>query len=673
MKKYVVLAFSAAAIFALAACGGAAVEAPEAQVPAQEQEQAPAQEQQDPEDTEEQVQQGDALSRADILANMPEFAPSGTLRWGTATTAESTIMTGWGNIVPNAVTRDMIFGNAGVMTANMNGEVFQNPMVTQNIEITDNADGSRTYTITIYPDLRFSDGTYIRALDFAGWAAFISHPYFMDISSAAGWQSVALTRIGYQEFMTGEVDTHSGIRIYSDTQFSVTHSADFLPFIWENESWLLNLYPMAMHVMLPGIDVVDNGYGVTFVGLTPENTAEFINGSNNDGWRFNPSVSAGPYTFVSFDEAATTIVLRANPYFIGTWDGYRPRIEYFIILQRDTPVLVDSLALGEIDIMIGTGGGDVVNPALDLTLSPDFNYTSYVRHGYGLLDFHVDHGPTQFPEVRQAIKWLLDRDEFAFLFTEGHGMVIQGPYSMSQWWYHEALGRGFYDMITHYTYNPERAIEVLEAGGWVLNSQGEPFVLGVDDVRYKDVSHLPQTEDDMLRFGDLMRLEIHWATFTVNRITDITNILLPHEMEAIGMGLVTHIFDNALPHRSRTLDPTPMFHMFNLGLNFVAFSWSPWDTYNPDLMGTGNANFVDNPELFELASRLRFMEIATEAGRDEFVDAWIDLQIFLNEYVLSIPLYADIFYDFYTARLQNWNNNSIWPTAFSVLRAYIVD
>jgi len=67
---------------------------------------------------------------------------------------------------------------------------------------------------------------------------------------------------------------------------------------------------------------------------------------------------------------------------------------------------------------------------------------------------------------------------------------------------------------------------------------------------------------------------------------------------------------------------------------------------------------------------LRVLDLTTEAGRNAFVEAYIDLQVYLNEQVLRIPLYVDIFYDFYPVWLANWRNNSIWGFANAVQRAY---
>ena len=622
------------------------------------------------------------MTRAEILATIPDVTPHGQIIMSFNAQVTANILQGWDNPVSNARIRDLVGGLfLSTMASNMDREFFPNPMVTRNIDIRDNADGSRTYTFTIYTENRFSDGRFITAADYAGWAALALHPYWNNITDSAGG---AIEIVGRDEFISGEADTLVGVRLYDDETFSVTMGAEWLPFIWEGPTFM-NWFPMPMHAMLPeGTTVRDDGDGVFFDGLTEEGLIQTINGTDGDGFRFTHHVAVGPYTFESWDPSSFIAVLRANPYFAGTWDGYVPRIETLIITQRDMPVIVDSLALGEIDMVSGQGGGDVLNAAFEHLVGVTHNAIDYPRHGYGLLRFHVDHGPTQFAAVRQAIKWMIDRDEFAQQFTEGHGTVVQGAYALSMWWYPIALQRGMYDRIIHYTFNPEMAIRILEDAGWVLNGQGEPFVLGTDPVRYKDVTGM-----DLLWFGsegtsdpsifhvngrDLMRLEIQWATFNVNRITDIVNMLVAPELPTIGILLTPTLFDNALAPMARAGGAEPEFHMFNLGSNF-ALVYSPWAQANPDpafLGGGFNTTFNRDYELFEMANRLRFMNLDTEEGRLEFVDAWIDMIVAENYAVREIPLYADIFYCFIPFRLQNWSMNSVWNWSEAIVRAYVL-
>ena len=49
---------------------------------------------------------------------------------------------------------------------------------------------------------------------------------------------------------------------------------------------------------------------------------------------------------------------------------------------------------------------------------------------------------SQFPEVRQAVAFCLDRAGFAKDFTGGYGGVQDGPYYSGSWMYQAAVGQG---------------------------------------------------------------------------------------------------------------------------------------------------------------------------------------------------------------------------------------
>jgi hypothetical protein len=112
------------------------------------------------------------------------------------------------------------------------------------------------------------------------------------------------------------------------------------------------------------------------------------------------------------------------------------------------------------------------------------------------------------------------------------------------------------------------------------------------------------------------------------------------------------------------------YGMFNLGLTFAQL-WNPWFSVDPEMGPAWNASQIDDPYLVELATRMRFLDLTTEAGREAFVVAYMDFMVYLNYLVTEIPLYIDIFYDFIPTWLGDWNNNSIWGAPRALTRAYI--
>ncbi|MCL2363898.1 MAG: ABC transporter substrate-binding protein [Defluviitaleaceae bacterium] len=384
-----------------------------------------------------------------------------------------------------------------------------------------------------------------------------------------------------------------------------------------------------------------------------------------DGFRFAPTVFVGPYVFHSVDTGAGHLQVQRNPRFGYTWDNFSPRIEYIIWREVPDPTLVDALAAGEVHMTVGQGQGQIINNALDMLVAGGtHNFTNYDRPGYGLIQFHTDTGPTQFTAVRQAFKWLIDRDVFGEMFTEGHGSTAHGPYANSWWWTQEARDAGMYDRLIMYTLNVPMAISLLEADGWNYTADGEPFV---GPGRWSDM-HIRHKWVD----GELMPLRIDWATFTSpNRITDIINVLLPGPMEEAGFYLneVRYAAPTALMMRQGEAEGV-RYNMFNLGLTFTG-AWAPWLTFSPDSIPAGNWGQVDMPHVMEAAYRIRNINDPTGDGRADFIEAFIEFMVVMNYEVTMIPLYVDIWFDFVPYWLGDWNNNALWGFAAAIQRAYV--
>lgn len=270
-----------------------------------------------------------------------------------------------------------------------------------------------------------------------------------------------------------------------------------------------------MSVLAPGADITDDGNGATF---SDNFTTDLIRDpivNETTGFRYKPTVTCGPYSFESYDANSNTAVVVRNEKFKGIYDGSKPSIDKIIVKLVEEATQIDELEAGTVDLIANLSGGTYVNAGLDLAESGAVSYVSYPRFGYGKIAFACNFGPTQFPAVRQAIAWLIDRDEFARQFTGGYGIVVDSNYAASQWEYQE--NKDILDeKLVHYTLNPDKAKEVLVADGWTLNEKGEDFVEGTDTLRYKMVN------------GELMPLTIQWAS-SGNSVADLISALLPSE------------------------------------------------------------------------------------------------------------------------------------------------
>jgi len=300
-------------------------------------------------------------TRASIIAGLADWpAPSGELVIATGTRIDQNILSSsWSNIQPLAHARVLMFEGLSTMSRNEFNEFFPNPMVMRDAAwpvITDNPDGSRTYRFTVYTENRFSDGSPITAASYAGAIA---------LSVSPQWATVVVSAIDWHElayrgpFSTGEIDVLPSVRLYNDSEFSLTIDGEYIPNVWEPSSYM-NVLPFPMHMY--GVEIHDNGDGVFlttmgrdyFCGDTLFDVVEggaaggylvarVEDGVNIyatdtdgnripvlDGIRYRPTVFSGPYMYYRSDVGNGVLELVVNPYFPGTWDGYLPRIERLI-------------------------------------------------------------------------------------------------------------------------------------------------------------------------------------------------------------------------------------------------------------------------------------------------------------------------------------------------------
>jgi peptide/nickel transport system substrate-binding protein len=369
---------------------------------------------------------GTLFTRAEILAVTDMSAPAGELVIGNTTPLTGNWIGGFDSTATPVWLREIIHGGRGTMVPDFDGNWIPNPMVLREpTRITDNPDGSRTYTFFIYDDNQWSDGTHITAADFVFGILVYSSPQFRAIGGSVVTGS---NLVGYQEFLNGpiiseEVDAEgnvtitrgdptpyfAGVRLHGTDSFSVTVPHYRLPFVWEflYQSWV----PTPLH------DWSNNGAAFTLED-TPQGarlsagfTEEFLQARVNapGGIRFNPTVVAGAYFLDSWDEGSGIAVLRRNPNFTAHWDGFHPQIYRLAFLGGiASAVQMDMLRMGEIDMIHALRAGNYINVGHDIVRElGQHSFISYARSGFGHLGWHCDHGVGQFTEVRRAVAWLL--------------------------------------------------------------------------------------------------------------------------------------------------------------------------------------------------------------------------------------------------------------------------
>ena len=521
-----------------------------------------------------------------------------------------------------------------------------------------NSDGSKTYTYTINKGLVWNDGSEIKAIDYVTTLMLWSSKVVGDMG--ADNSIVGKYLKGWSDFAQGKSKVFSGVRLIDEYTFSMTIAADYIPYFYE--LGLTQVGPTKLSFWLDDqVTIKDDGEGCYFSdNFTKEAYEEKINAAR----RAIPRVTAGPYNLKSFDESTKTAVLEVNPSYKGNYEGQKPAIQTLIYKKVVTETQLDELKTGSVDLLNGLSTGSVINAALDLVDAGGFNYTAYDRSGYGKLQLICDFGPTQFIEVRHAIAYLLDRNDFAKAFTGGFGSVVNGPYGVAMWFYKESKDE-LDEKLNQYPYSLEKAIEVLEQGGWIYDKDGNPYKEGI---RYKKL-------DD----GTLMPLIIEWAASEQNPVSELLVVKLQNNPDVAKAGMQINqtvmTFTEMLNYiyRDGSEDPkyaVPTYHMYNLATNFSAmYDLSSTYTIDEDLFATGaNDNWIKDEELAKLASE---MVLTDPKDRDGFRQKFVKFIERWNYLLPDVPLYSNIYHDFYNEKLKNYNVNALFDMTSALLYAYV--
>jgi peptide/nickel transport system substrate-binding protein len=112
------------------------------------------------------------------------------------------------------------------------------------------------------------------------------------------------------------------------------------------------------------------------------------------------------------------------------------------------------------------------------------------------------------------------------------------------------------------------------------------------------------------------------------------------------------------------------YHMFNLATGYTPIYDRSTDyTTDPVMIEQGyNTNFIVDEELERLAKEM----VLTEPGDNEaFKKKFVDFVVRWNELLPDLPLYSNIYHDFYNAKLKNYNVTAIFDLADAIVYAYV--
>ena len=588
---------------------------------------------------------------SDLSSGERPTEPTGQLVIGSITQVINEFYdTGFSTSETNYNMYDLIHGGYDTVVFSKEGEFQYNDTVVASHEETENEDGTKTYTVTINDGLVWSDGTPITAKDYV-FAVLLENSD--EMAGVDGYPcNTGYSYVGYDEWLDGSADAFAGVHLVDDMTFSLTVKAEELPYHFDIT--YATIRPRPLHVIAPECDVEDTENGATITGdFTTELLQETINNVDT-GYRYNPKVTCGPYLFDNFDEASQQATLKANPEFVGDYRGVKPSIETLVIKTVSSDTMMNELESGSVDLLYGCSGGDTINAGLDLVEEGKAADATYMRNGYGKIQFDCSVFPTDSQNVRQAIAYCLDRNEFARQYTGGYGSVVHSFYGLAQWEYQDSV-EWINENLNTYEMNVDAAKELLEADGWNLNADGTPY--SGTGTRYKEVD------------GEIVPLVITWCNSEGNPVSELLATMLPETMAEAGIELQATTTDFATLQNGILHAGDTMYNMYNLATGFATAN-SPWYYFSSDeaWMGNYNTNWIADEELNDAVMPLKSIPYEDS---EAWLEAWQNFIKVWNEKLPDVPLYSDEYYDFHSTRVQGWENTATWGWQNAVLDAWV--
>ena len=238
-------------------------------------------------------------------------------------------------------------------------------------------------------------------------------------------------------------------------------------------------------------------------GVLPKHLLESVAADQMPDAEFNINpVGSGPYKFdhlIVDNGQITGVVLTASDSYYGTAAFIEQVVFRYYESSADA---MDAYQQGDV-LSVSQITSDVLSTALE---EPNLSvYTSRLPQiSFVLFNLNNPEVPfLQDPKLRRALMLSINRPYLVNTFLQGQAVIADGPILPSSWAYH--------DGIEHFEYNPDEAVNMLKAEGYVIPAEG-------GDVRAREGTRLSFTllhpEDEVhTRIAQTIRDE--WAAIGV--------------------------------------------------------------------------------------------------------------------------------------------------------------
>jgi peptide/nickel transport system substrate-binding protein len=475
------------------------------------------------------------------------------------------------------------------------GKYSQDASIVPNLATWDTSGDGLTYTFHIDPKAKFSDGTPVTAEDAAfGFYVYLDPKY-------DGRSDLTVPKIvGTNAYKKGDAQTIDGIKVVDERTLQIT----------VEEARANTLDYLAVTSVLP-----KKYYGKNF----KKGDLTYVKSLNGK------PLGSGPYTFKEFIPGQEVRMVANENY----WRGTIAKVKNLIFKATTKETYIQLLQTGETDFEEGI---TVSKDNVELLKSMGFvDVNMLLNNGYGYIAINNKLPKFQDKRVRQALTYGLNREDIVEAYANGYAQVIDVPQSKLSWAYPDE------SKVTHYTFNPGKAKQLLDEAGWKT---------GPDGYRYKD--------------GE--KFTIHFSASTPNAVNDALIPIAVANYKDLGIEFIPEQleFNAVIDKRNKG----------NHEMAFLAWSLTP----DPDPYGTfhtkggNNKDSYSNPEIDKLIEASQ-----KELNKDKRKEMLNKIYQLLNDDMPNIFVYQRYNMNVINARLKGFDITPYYSFANSLHQVEIIN
>jgi peptide/nickel transport system substrate-binding protein len=300
---------------------------------------------------------------------------------------------------------------------------------------------ARTYVVKLRKDADWSDGKPVTSHDFEFTANLVANPKTL---------TTVRPYIGFLEGLNEKgrlpegISKLTGVKVIDDKTFELVTLSPVDPNLVKERLCDFPIIPK--HV---------------FEGSDPA-------ALNSHAFWKNPNVTSGAYTFNKFENGVVQLTANKS-YYRGA-----PKINDVIVKVMPAANMVAQLQSQEIDMNAGQGPGNI--PPKEWETIKKMTHVQTMEEPtrrYNSIEINTVKIPDK--KVRQAMAYAINREAIVNQLMKGIGEIQNGPYAPSHPYYDKD--------ILKYSYNPEKAKQMLKEAGWDSSKTLEFIVPTGDAVR----------------------------------------------------------------------------------------------------------------------------------------------------------------------------------------------